>query len=300
MTKTVNKNRATNLTEPDWFNPLVYNDWIKGATAGKLLIEILTRVDFLKNIDSNISDFDGSMEIERNHFLDSINNYGLIKWASRAKRAELRANAKAIHSPVKPVAIDDVVMAIKRIQAKGQTFTFTENRAGETILHTAQMRNHPVDFHLSDEMWLKIDLRNLSSDQFALEAKLYSLLYSDRFASHNNIPFPGRDYTKLFKKLIGYSPLAYLDLVIWRVLTDGAFTKQNMINSYSAVLPTLSKEDSDSFFSRTLAGVMRETIGIDASGKVEDGKALKKLTAWLASWNAKVGSSFATMLLNEF
>ena len=117
MTKTVNKNRATNLTEPDWFDPLVYNDWVKGATAGKLLIEILTRVDFLKNIDSNISDFDGSMEIERNHFLDSINNYGLIKWASRAKRAELRANAKAIYSPVKPVAIDDVVMAIKRIQA---------------------------------------------------------------------------------------------------------------------------------------------------------------------------------------
>ncbi|MBZ9612712.1 DUF6387 family protein [Rheinheimera maricola] len=301
MTKTVNKNRATNLTEPDWFKPDVYNDWVKGATAGKLLIEILTRVDFLKNIDSNISDFDGSMEIERNHFLDSINNYGLIKWASRAKRAELRANAKAIYSPVKPVAIDDVVMAIKRIQAKGQTFTFTENRAGETILHTAQMRNHPVDFHLSDEMWLKIDLRNLSSDQFALEAKLYSLLYSDLFAPNNQkLPFMGRNYINQFKKLIDFNPLVYLDLVIWKVVTESAFSKQNMVNCFFEAKPNLFKADPENFFNRTVSSLMESMLGVDASGTVINDMALKKLSGWLASWNSNVGCSFASIPLNEF
>ena len=299
MIEILDKKKMANLTNPDWFKPNLYSDWMKGATAGQLLIEITSRIDYLNEINTNISDFDSSFETERDHFLKSINTYGLIKWASLLKRAELAANAKATYSPLKPVSIDDLVMAFKRLQARDNKFTFTKNLAGETILFTALMRNHPVDNHLTDELWLKVDLNNLSSDQFALEAKLYSLLYSERFASHNNMPFPGRDYTKLFKKLIGYCPLAYLDLVIWRILTEGAFTKQNMITSYSAVLPTLSKEDSDSFFSRTLAGFMSQTIGIDASGKVEDGKALKKLTAWLASWNAKVGSSFATMLLNE-
>ena len=300
MNELLSKKQKANLAVPEWFEPRLYSEWMKGTTAGDLLIEIKCRVDFLRAISANIADFEGSSEIERNHFMQSISDYGLVKWASCSKRTELKVNSKAIYSPLKPVSIDDVLLAIKKIQAKNNSFTFSKNRAGETILHTAWMRNHPVDIHLSDEMWLKVDLRSLSSDNFALEAKLYSLFYSDRFASHNNTPFPGRDYTKLFTKLIQYSPLAYLDLVIWKVLNEGLFTKQNMINCYFAVLPKLSKEDPESFFNRTVSGLMEDTIGVDANGKVDDDKALKKLTAWLASWNTKVGCSFANMLLNEF
>ena len=296
----LSKKKKADLANPEWLKPDSYSEWMKGATAGDLLIEIKCRVDFLRDISANIADFEGSSEIERNHFMQLISDYGLAKWASCSKRTELKVNAKAIYSPLKPVSIDDVLLAIKKIQAKNNSFTFSKNRDGVTILHTAWMRNHPVDLHFSDEMWLKVDLRNLSSDDFALEAKLHSLLHSKRFSSHVNMSFSGTDYTKLFKKVINFNPLAYLDLAIWKMLAEGAFTKQNMINSYWAVLPKQFKEDKESFFNNTVSGVMKRAIGVDASKDQYDDNALRKLTAWLASWNAKAGSSFATMLLNEF
>ena len=301
MNETVNKNHVANFSEPAWFDPNIYSDWMKGTVAGNLLIEIISRVDFLRDINANISDFDVSMESERNYFLESIERYGLIKWASRAKRAELRSNPKAVFSALKPVAIDDVLMAIKRIEAKNNIFTYTQHRSGDTVLHTAQMRNHPVDFHLQDEMWLKVDLRNLSSDQFAIEAKLYSLLHDERFSSKiHKIPFTGRNYANLFKKLIDFNPLVYLDLVIWKVVTESAFSKQNMVNCFFETKPNLFKADPENFFNRTVSSLMESMLGVDANGKVTSDMALKALSTWLVSWNSDTGCSFTSVPLNEF
>lgn len=301
MNKINAKKRAVEHAKPEWFKPEVYEDWMKGVTAGELLIEMMSRVTFLSDIETNISDFNGSLEMERDHFLKSIETYGLVKWSSNAKKAELKANAKAIYSPLKPVAIDDVLMAIKRIQSKKYKFTFSQNLSGETILASAQMRNHPVDTYVPNEMWLKIDLRDLSSDQFAIEAKLYSLLFSERFSQRNKkFPISGRDYAKLFKKMITFNPLAYLDLIIWSVLCEDAFSKQNVVNYYFEAMPNLYRADPESFFSRTVNDLMRTMLGVEASGKVVNDIAIKKLAVWLTSLNADTGCSFASILLVEF
>lgn len=297
----MSKKRAAEHIRPDWFKHEFYAEWMKGATAGELLIEIMSRIDFLREIENNIADFDASLAMERDHFTSAIETYGLVKWASGSRRAELKANGKAVFSRIKPVAIDDVLMVLKRLQGKKHKLTFTQNLAGETIIHSAQMRNHPVEQYAPDEMWIKVDLRGLSSEQFAIDARLYALLYSERFSPRNErYPLVGRDYTKLFKKLISFNPLVYLDLIVWNVLHQQAFSKQHVVNYYFEAMPNLYKADPESFFSRTVSALVLTMLGVDVNGKVVNDLALKKMTIWLTSLNSDIGCSFASIPLIEF
>lgn len=301
MKKNLSKKTEQNKLRPEWLKPGLYDEWMKGATVGELLVEILSRIDFLNEIKTNLADFGGTLDCELNHFLFCVKQFGLSKWASMAKKEELKENAKAIYSRLKPVAIDDVLMVIKTIQGKGEAFSMRQEDVSEPILFGVKMLNRPVDEHLNNEMWLKVDMRNLNPEQFGIEAILYSFLYRDRFSKDlDKLPLVSGDYLSKFIRFITHNPLAYLDLLIWKVLNGDAIPRSNLVQWYFETIPMIHRSDQVSYYTRTVDILMVTMIGVDVNGAVSDKNAAKKLTAWLSSFDPRSGCSYLSSNIVDF